>query len=183
MYFFEKTNFLTRYATVNDILQSFYKVRLSYYDKRKLYQIEEMKQDIAKMQTKMKFLELIVSKKLVVANVPPDQIKSQMDVLMPELNSNYSELLSMPIGRLTQEELTKFKKKIEETTNACRQLELMDSKQLWNDELNELEKRIIDFNRVYLEEKLVSQDFSQKAKGKDKKVVDSKQKKPRVKKI
>lgn len=56
-----------KYATVLDIIEEFYHVRLRYYEKRKQHQLEVMHKELAKMTNQAKFIQMIIDGKLVVS--------------------------------------------------------------------------------------------------------------------
>ncbi|CBX94403.1 DNA topoisomerase 2 [Plenodomus lingam] len=56
-----------KYATVLDIIEEFYHVRLRYYEKRKQHQLEVMHKELSKMTNQAKFIQMIIDGKLVVS--------------------------------------------------------------------------------------------------------------------
>jgi len=67
-----------KYATVLDIIEEFYHVRLRYYEKRKQHQLEVMHKELSKMTNQAKFIQMIIDGKLVVS-------KKKKAVLVQEL--------------------------------------------------------------------------------------------------
>lgn len=67
-----------KYATVLDIMEEFYHVRLRYYQKRKAHQLEVMHKELSKMTNQARFIQMIIDGKLSVS-------KKKKTVLVQEL--------------------------------------------------------------------------------------------------
>ncbi|KAI9710070.1 MAG: DNA topoisomerase 2 [Chrysothrix sp. TS-e1954] len=64
---FDRHGRINKYASVLDILEEFYHVRLGKYDERKRHMLGEMEKDIDKMTNQARFIEMIIDGKLVVS--------------------------------------------------------------------------------------------------------------------
>jgi DNA topoisomerase-2 len=64
---FDAQGRIHRYATVLDIMEEFYHVRLRYYEKRKQHQLEVMEKELSKMNNQARFIQMIIDGKLVVS--------------------------------------------------------------------------------------------------------------------
>lgn len=67
-----------KYATVLDIMEEFYHVRLRFYEKRKKHQLEVMEKELSKLTNQARFIQMIIDGKLVVS-------KKKKAVLVEEL--------------------------------------------------------------------------------------------------
>ncbi|KAF2178235.1 type II DNA topoisomerase [Zopfia rhizophila CBS 207.26] len=56
-----------KYATVLDIMEEFYHIRLRYYEKRKQHLLDEMQKDLDRMSNQSRFIQMIIDGKLVVS--------------------------------------------------------------------------------------------------------------------
>jgi DNA topoisomerase-2 len=56
-----------KYATVLDIVEEFYHVRLRYYEKRKQHQLQVMEKEHLKMSNQARFIQMIIDGKLIVS--------------------------------------------------------------------------------------------------------------------
>jgi DNA topoisomerase II len=181
MYLFNEKDIIEKYDTVGDILRSFYTVRLDYYHKRKAYQLKEIKKEIRKFELQMKFLNLIMDKKLIVFKVPRETIIQNLKPLMPELEKDEtSTLLRMGIHRFTHQEIEKLEEEISLKRIEYNDMESKDVKDMWKDELNELEVKIEECNRLSLEEKLASQELTKKTEKPKKRTRVTKKQKTKV---
>ena len=166
MYLFDENDSISKYNTVNDILTSFYNVRLDYYGRRKEYELDQLQKEIRKLKNQMQFLTLIHDGSINVSDlhkVPVAKMIEQIKVLMPNLeNEEYESLLDMNFRRLAQDQISKHKEKIALKETEYNTLKDKTNKQLWIEELNNLEKKIQDFTRIQLEEKQLASQLTQK---------------------
>ena len=63
---FDAQGRIHKYATVLDMLEEFFHVRLNFYNKRKQHMLGEMEQDIAKLNNQARFIKMIVDGTLIV---------------------------------------------------------------------------------------------------------------------
>ena len=75
---FDAQGRIHKYATVLDIMEEFYHIRLRYYQKRKAHQLEVMHKELSKMNNQARFIQMIIDGKLIVA-------KKKKIVLVQEL--------------------------------------------------------------------------------------------------
>jgi DNA topoisomerase-2 len=75
---FDAQGRIHKYATVLDIMEEFYHVRLRYYEKRKQHQLQAMEKELSKMNNQARFIQMIIEGKLVVS-------KKKKAVLVAEL--------------------------------------------------------------------------------------------------
>jgi DNA topoisomerase II len=75
---FDAQGRIHKYATVLDIMEEFYHVRLRYYQKRKAHQLEVMHKELSKMTNQARFIKMIIDGKLTVS-------KKKKTVLVQEL--------------------------------------------------------------------------------------------------
>jgi DNA topoisomerase-2 len=75
---FDSHGRIHKYATVLDIIEEFYHVRLRYYEKRKANQLDTMQKELSKMTNQARFIQMIIDGKLIVS-------KKKKSVLVQEL--------------------------------------------------------------------------------------------------
>jgi DNA topoisomerase-2 len=163
---FDAQGRIHKYASVLDIMEEFYHVRLRYYEKRKRHQLEVMEKDLSRMNNQARFIQMIIDGKLVVSkkkkavlvaelkklNFTPfskvDDAKKageQEDVQQEdededselEVNaSDYDYLLGMAIWSLTQERVEKLRKQIGDKEEEVDALIKLSPKDIWNVDLD-----------------------------------------------
>jgi DNA topoisomerase-2 len=170
MYLFDENDSISKYNTVNDILSAFCEIRLSYYKKRRDYELEELLKELRKLKNQLQFLTLIHNKTIVLDtsfNVP--KVTEQLKKLIPNLeDEEYTSLLRMNFIQLAQEEISKHKAKIAVKENAYNALNAKTDKQMWLEDLHMLAAKIEEFDRMQIEEKMAVQSLTQKVTNKGK---------------
>lgn len=149
---------LRKYDNVEDILQEFYKLRLEYYLKRKLYWLMRMKKELDIMEAKIKFIQFVRDQKIDIRK-PEEEIiaileendfpkfsnKESANIVKEEEEINqdeytYDYLLKMQIRTLTQKVMEKMMKEHEVKMAEYKLLESKSDKDLWMEDLTEFEK-------------------------------------------
>ena len=69
---------IKRYASVQQILEDFYQMRLDYYQKRKDYLASRIHRDLEILENKKRFIEEVVTKKLVIMNVKKKELIAEL---------------------------------------------------------------------------------------------------------
>jgi DNA topoisomerase-2 len=158
LYLYDSNNCIKRYNDVNEIFEEFYKFRLSMYDKRKKYFLKLLEKDLNIIGWKIKFIEYVISGKIIVFDATKKETKSEMEVItqavhydFPKLSTSmdandqptYEYITSMALFALTNERRMKLKdtytQKMEEYTIYSK----TSIESIWLSELDELEKNYI----------------------------------------
>ena len=158
---YDEHNHLVCFKSVTDILKNYYKVRLDYYQKRKDYILNKMKDDILFIQLKVKFILDIINGKIIVNNKSKSNIYKQLeDATYPKMydnklytlerlakmkksdstvkeSANYDFLIKMPIYNLTKERIEELKNDLSKIESNYKTLDGKTNKDIWTDELDE----------------------------------------------
>lgn len=149
MCLFDKEGHIRRYPDVYAIINAFYKVRLSYYVKRKDYKLKELKYDYDVAQARIRFIEGVVDKTINVLNVEESKITEQLESLefpkfvkvqyeiTPTGTPSYDYLLTMPIRTLTTAKISALKSERDNRWAQYEALLTKTPKSIWMDDLNE----------------------------------------------
>ena len=65
---------LKKYNTIKDILNVFYDLRLSFYDKRKDYLISKIQRDIQILDNKTKFILMVINDEIIIKRVKKKEL-------------------------------------------------------------------------------------------------------------
>uniref|UniRef100_A0ACD5YS87 Uncharacterized protein n=1 Tax=Avena sativa TaxID=4498 RepID=A0ACD5YS87_AVESA len=68
MHLFDSNGKIRKYDTPEDVLQDFYKLRFEFYGKRKEVMLENMGKELRKINNKVRFIEDVVSGRIIVNN-------------------------------------------------------------------------------------------------------------------
>ena len=146
MHLYNYNGTITRYDTVNDIIHEFYKVRLGLYQERKDYKLEHLKNQLNLISWKVKFILMIIEKKLEVNNKKKSDIEEKLvQHKFPKIDDSYNYLLSMPIYNLTLEKIEDLKKQEKEKQTEYDNLFGMKPQDLWINDLDVFEKTYDNF--------------------------------------
>jgi DNA topoisomerase-2 len=140
--FIDDSNKVVEFSSVQEILDEFIKIRLKYYQKRKDYIIESIKNNLIMLASKYHFVKGIVDETIIVNKRKKDNIEAQLDKIdkIHRIDGNYNYLLSMPIHSLTHEKLEELKKMIDEKKAEYKETKETSIQTMWLNDLHELKK-------------------------------------------
>lgn len=133
MTLFDENMNLKKYTSAKDIVLEFFTIRQKDYKRRKdaIIKIEETQ--VKEMNEKVKFIDAVLSKKLVIDGRNNEDIKKDIEIL--GLNEKYTIL---PIGSFSIQNSDKIKAQAKNITIALEDYKNKDILDIWNDELEEL---------------------------------------------
>ncbi|KAG8741551.1 DNA topoisomerase 2 [Ceratobasidium sp. 414] len=185
---FDVNGKIKKYRTPEEILEEFYPLRLSYYQKRKQHMCDELERQFEKLSNQARFVHMIIKKELVVSNKKKADLCTELRNLdfrpFPKVrkakdagenedaqeeeeeqpvgaNSDYDYLLGMAIWSLTREKVEKLL--AEQATKEEEWNALLKRKpiELWDEDLNQFLKAWEDM----LEEDVAAEVGTSKKKG------------------
>jgi DNA topoisomerase-2 len=149
MHLFDVNGTIKKYDGPVEIMNEFYVVRYKIYEKRKQHELDILEYQLKLISYKVKFILLIIEKKLVVNNKKKCDIEEELEKLkFPKIGKNkddigsgtFNYLLGMPIYNLTTEKIEELKNQQTEKETEYNELENTTIETLWLNELNKLEK-------------------------------------------
>ncbi len=145
MYLFGSDNKLKKYNDVTDILEEFYNVRLEYYDLRKKYMLDKLENEIKILESKMKFINLVINKKIDIFNKPKNKIISIIEehkLIKIKDEPVYDYLIRMSFYSLTKEKIDELRKTLNEKQLMFNKLKSTKIENIWLIDLKELRQYI-----------------------------------------
>lgn len=134
---FDEKGTISKYESVEDILWTFYKYRLSFYKKRQDYISSILGEEIKKVSEKLRFIQYVVSDKIIINKQKKADIISQLT----ENNfENHTNLLNIPAYSFTFEEIEKLEKSLDDLNDELKTLMSKTPKDLWKIDLDILQK-------------------------------------------
>jgi DNA topoisomerase-2 len=132
------------FNSTSEIIEYFVKFRLTYYDKRKQYQIKLIRQELNILKNRAFFIKnIIIDKTLIVNGVTREQLEDQLVKLnFDKQNDSFSYLVNMPIINQTIE---KYNELIETAKTKKAELEKLLSIEpidMYREDLKTLKKAI-----------------------------------------
>lgn len=138
----DETGRIHEYSSVREILDSFIKIRLTFYDKRKAYLLKTLKNDLEVLVAKYLFCKGIIEKTIVVANKKKDEIVFQLEKIekIVKVDGSYDFLLRMPISSITREKMEELHEQIKQKKEEFTKIRDTEIKDMWLEDLKTVEK-------------------------------------------
>jgi DNA topoisomerase-2 len=130
------------FETSEDIIEYFVNFRLTYFYKRKEFQLNKLNKELKVLSNRGRFIKAILDEKLKINNVSKsDIILSIEELKLEKIDDSYDYLLRMPIYSLTKELFEKMKKDFTDKKAEIKTLEETDVKDMYLLDLSELKKK------------------------------------------
>lgn len=143
MVLFDEHGKIKKYNAIGDILESFCRIRYSFYMKRKAYMIGELTQTIRVLQSKLRFLTEVMNGSLVIQNVPEETIFATLQSTkypMIDEDTSYSYLLGMHIRSFSKQKVDEIQHSINRYEQELRFIQQTSESQLWMNDIMEFKK-------------------------------------------
>jgi DNA topoisomerase-2 len=129
-----------------EIIKLFYDLRIEYYDKRKIYLIKELEDEILYLDAKIRFILDIIDDKLHVSNNTKSNIETYLqDNLYPLIDAKFDYLIKMPIYNLTYEKKEELLSEVNKKKDMLVNIKQTTVETMWKNDLNDFEKNYISF--------------------------------------
>ena len=141
MHLYSTSGSIKKYNNVKEIIMEYYEKRLELYEERRKQQLQQLKDELDFLNYKVKFILMVVEKKLVVNNRKKAEIENDLEKnKFPKLgqSNNYQYLLGLPIYSLTYEKIEELKKQMKAKEIEYNKLEALSSVDIWKQELTKL---------------------------------------------
>jgi DNA topoisomerase-2 len=136
MHVFDSDCKIRKVDSPEEIIYRFYTIRKQHYTKRKDYLIKTLKSDLSLLDSKIKFIQLVIEEKIVVFNKKKDFIIQQIDEHnLLKVNNSYDYLLDLKLWTLTAEKIEDLKKQSEKMKKELTVLMETTISQMWKSEL------------------------------------------------
>jgi DNA topoisomerase-2 len=137
---FDATGNLKKFVSPLEILEAFYPVRLSFYEKRKQWKFQQLSNTVRKLSNQSRFASSVIDGTIKLLNQPRQAVIQQLESLgFHHIDNSYSYLLSTSLLHMTSEHIEKLKRETEEQQEALKILESTSSKTMWIYDLDKLE--------------------------------------------
>ena len=131
---------LYKYATVHDIIDAFYEVRLQAYEKRKSHQMKVLQETMHKLHHKVKYIKAILTDQLDLRRKTQDQIVDEFKRLHIEEHEGYNYLTKMPMDSVSNEKVLELTQEHDTIEKEMKELTETSIEKMWIRELLLLKK-------------------------------------------
>ena len=138
----DESNRVKEYNSIYEILDDFITLRLKYYQKRKDWLVDDLKQKLTKLASKYYFVKGVVDGTIIVSKRKKDDVVKQLEKIdkICKIDGSYDYLLAMQISSLTAEKMEELKKLIEEGKEEYKTVKSTTIQDMWLGDLRELKK-------------------------------------------
>lgn len=130
------------FSSAKDILDNFIDIRLKFYQKRKEYILESLRDKLMQMASKYYFIKAVVDEDIIVSKRTKKDVIAQIEKIerIKPINGSYEPLLAMQISSLTKEKMEELRKLIEEGKEEFKKAKSTSIEEMWLADLKELQK-------------------------------------------
>jgi DNA topoisomerase II len=174
MNLFNKDCVIKSYASVDDIIDEYYDVRMDFYNRRKIALLKIIKDDLEERRNKVRFVKAVNSDDIIIKGKTLDEVNEQLETAEPpftkmrprkkvqqteimddddndgkkkkkEDDVNYKYLTNMSISSLSKTLVLRLENEMIEKQQEYTKLDETPLKTLWLDELKIFEKNYCSF--------------------------------------
>jgi DNA topoisomerase-2 len=128
-----------KFKTIDDIARKHAEVRLRFNEKRRVYQIGELEQHIAKMSNQYRFVVQVMETPALLFGRSDEQVTADLERDgYDRFDGSYDYLLKLPFNSATQKLLDKLRRDTEEARSDLKRLKKMTMYDIWESDLEAL---------------------------------------------
>lgn len=157
MYLFSDELILTKYRSATDILLDFYDLRIEFYQKRRLYIIKQLQNELTLLNSKIRFINEYINGELDINRRNKEYIVNLLEErdypkLKSDINDNsdkedvntksFDYLVRMPLISLSLEKIQELEKHRDTKQYDLDTLQKKTERDLWRDDLQNILKII-----------------------------------------
>ena len=151
MHLFDGKEHLKKYNKLEEIIQDYYGVRLSFYQKRKDYLISEYERELLLLSNRARFIQETLDDKIDMRK----KSKLQIQTILTEHkyakidgDEEYKYLVKMPMDSVTKENVEKLLKEKGDKEQELKALNAKTIQEMWLDELNILQEEYVKYRKI-----------------------------------
>jgi len=137
-------NCIRKFKSPHDVLSCFCKRRLVLYVERRQYLLDELENERAQVQSKLSFLQSVMTGALNINHRDEDRVVEEMASIAGIIhhNGSFDYLLSLPIRSFSEQKLSALKNKLHDLRSRLKVLKKTTAEKIWEEDLTALEKAL-----------------------------------------
>uniref|UniRef100_A0A6C0JHF6 DNA topoisomerase (ATP-hydrolyzing) n=1 Tax=viral metagenome TaxID=1070528 RepID=A0A6C0JHF6_9ZZZZ len=140
MHMFDANIKLHKYASVQEIIDDFYGVRMTTYQKRKSFLVAAMEKKLVKLSNRARYIQETLKGTVDLRRKTADQVVALLTSLKFNLyDGDFKYLVKMPMDSVTQENVDAIMKEKADTEAELVTLKTTTLEQMWSSELDVLD--------------------------------------------
>ncbi|KAM0671935.1 DNA topoisomerase 2 [Ordospora colligata] len=140
---FDENQRIKKYSTPEEILKEFYGVRLRHYFMRKENMLNVMKEELMRLENRVRFIKEVVEGTLVINKRRRNDVVADLDARGYARMDEYEYLLGMTVLSLTIERIDKLNEEHKRKLDQYESLMKKTEKELWLDDLEIFEREYV----------------------------------------
>jgi len=142
MHMFDSNIKLHKYNSAEEIIEDFYNIRLSTYQKRKDRLVADMEKKLVKLSNRARYIQETLASNIDLRRKTAEQVTALLTGMNFALyDGDYKYLVKMPMDSVTQENVASIMKEKADTEMELSELKGTTLEKMWSRELDELEKQ------------------------------------------
>ena len=150
MNLFNENDKLTKYDTVEEIIDDYYTIRLEYYDDRKEHMIDALEQQIMVLSNKAKYIMEVLDGTIDLRKKKKQEIVDMLvekDYDMLDNDTEFKYLIRMPMDSVSEENVEKLVNEHEAKLDELERIKSTTIEQMWLSELDILENEYREYQK------------------------------------
>ena len=149
MHMFNKDCKLRKYATVEEIIDDFYDVRLETYSKRKKHLIKDLENKLVKLSNRARYIQKNLDGTIDLRRKKADEVNALLTGMeFVKIDGDFKYLIKMPMDSVTQENVDKIMKEKGDAETELDVLKKTTLEKMWLSELDTLKKEYEKYKAV-----------------------------------
>jgi DNA topoisomerase-2 len=146
MHMFNAERKLRKYAKVEDIITEFYDVRMSTYEKRKSYLIEDLERKLIKLSNRAKFILANLDGSVDLRKKSAVEVQTIMvSKGFAQIDGDFKYLIKMPMDSVTQENVASILADKDAAEQELAKLRATSLEKMWLSELDVFDKEYASY--------------------------------------
>tara|TARA_B100000900_G_scaffold340331_1_gene303102 strand:+ start:7581 stop:11066 length:3486 start_codon:yes stop_codon:yes gene_type:complete len=159
IHMFNSEGKLRKYNNVPEIIDDYYSIRLSVYDKRKNALIKALEEKLIKLSNKAKYILETLDGKIDLRRKNNAVVTEMLENMgFDKLEDSYKYLVKMPMDSVTNENVEQILKEKADTEKELEVLKSTSLEKMWNNELKVFEKEYMKYKTYREKLQTVEQD-------------------------
>lgn len=150
MHLFDAEDNLKKYDTIENIIDDYYQVRLTMYNKRKVYLIKALEEELIVLTNKSNYIQENINNTINLINKKKQDIintLTEKGYAVIDNDTEYNYLIKMPMDSVTQENSIKLLNDANHKKQQIDNLKNITITQMWLNELELLTKKYILYKK------------------------------------
>jgi DNA topoisomerase II len=137
MHLFNNNDKLSKYDSIENICDEFIDIRLTYYEKRRLYMLQKIENECILLTNKYKYIEELLNESIILNKKKVNDIIQILENKnYKKYDNNYNYLIKMSMDSVCEENVNILKKNYDDKKKQMEYFKNITNKDLWLEDLS-----------------------------------------------